>query len=126
RAARNVRGRVLMYADVVTESMRRAISEMNRRREIQAAYNAEHGITPETIVKPVDDLLKRVVEADYFRIPDDRVAEATESYGTTDEVEAEIEALTARMLDRAKALDFEEAAALRDRIAFLKKQIVYG
>ncbi|MBI3447635.1 MAG: excinuclease ABC subunit UvrB [Acidobacteria bacterium] len=127
RAARNVRGRVLMYADRVTESMRKAISEMSRRRDIQAAYNAEHGITPETIVKPIDDLLRRVVEADYFKLPEERaVAEGVETYGSTEELEAEIEALTARMLERAKALDFEEAAELRDRVTFLKRQIVYG
>jgi len=127
RAARNVRGRVLMYADKVTESMRKAMSEMSRRREIQAAYNAEHGITPETIVKPIDDLLRRVVEADYFKLPEERaVAEGVETYGSTEELEAEIEALTARMLEKARALDFEEAAELRDRVAFLKRQIVYG
>jgi len=116
-----------MYADKVTESMRKAMSEMSRRREIQAAYNAEHGITPETIVKPIDDLLRRVVEADYFKLPEERaVAEGVETYGSTEELEAEIEALTARMLEKARALDFEEAAELRDRVAFLKRQIVYG
>jgi len=127
RAARHVRGRVLMYADTVTDSMRRAISEMSRRREIQRAYNTENGITPETIVKPVDDLLSRIVGADYARLPEERtVAEVAETYGTTEDLEAEIEALTGRMIERARALDFEEAAALRDRIAFLKRQIVYG
>jgi len=127
RAARNVRGRVLMYADTTTESMRRAISEMTRRREIQRAYNEEHGITPETIVKPIDDLLSRIVGADYVKIPDDRASAAVaETFGSEEELEAEIEALRARMIERAKALDFEEAAALRDRIAFLKTQIVYG
>ncbi len=127
RAARNVRGRVLLYADVMTGSLREAIDEMNRRREVQLRYNEEHGITPETIVKPVDDLLSRIVEADYVKLSEEpAVAEVAEKYRSTDELEAEIAALEARMLDRARALEFEEAAALRDRIAFLKRQIVYG
>jgi excinuclease ABC subunit B len=127
RAARNVRGRVLMYADVVTDSMRRALDEMSRRREIQRRYNEEHGITPETIVKPLDDLLSRIVEADYVRLPGKRaVAETAEKYRTVAELEAEIAALEKRMLDHARALEFEEAASLRDRIAFLKSQIIYG
>jgi excinuclease ABC subunit B len=127
RAARNVRGRVLMYADRMTDSLREAIAEMNRRREVQRKYNEEHGITPETISKPVDDLLSRIVGADYLDVPEERsVAEVSETYGSVEELEAEIRALEARMLERAKALEFEEAATLRDRIAFLKKQIVYG
>jgi len=127
RAARNVRGRVVMYADTVTGSMRRAIDEMTRRRGIQQKYNEEHGITPETIVKPVDDLLSRIVGADYGRPPEERaVAEVAERYRSVEELESEIALLTARMLERARALDFEDAASLRDRIAFLKRQIIYG
>ncbi len=127
RAARNVRGRVVMYADTVTGSMRRAIHEMTRRRGIQQKYNEEHGITPETIVKPVDDLLSRIVGADYGRPPEERaVAEVAERYRSVEELESEIALLTARMLERARALDFEDAASLRDRIAFLKRQIIYG
>jgi excinuclease ABC subunit B len=127
RAARNVRGRVLMYADAVTESMRRAIDEMDRRREMQRAYNARHGITPETIVKPIDDLLSRIVEADYVKIPAAaKAAEPAAAYGSVEELEAEIGALETRMLEHARRLEFEEAAQLRDRIAFLKSQILYG
>jgi len=127
RAARNVRGRVLMYADAMTDSMKRAIAEMSRRREIQRKYNADHGITPETIVKPIDDLLTRIVEADYVRLPQEKAAaEVAERYRSVEELESEIAALEKRMLERARALEFEEAAELRDRIAFLKSQIVYG
>jgi excinuclease ABC subunit B len=120
RAARNVRGRVLFYADRSTESMQRAISETQRRREIQAAYNREHGITPESIVKSLDEVLGSVYEADYLKV-DLEVAEAGASYGDRDQLEREIVALREQMKKAAAKLDFERAAELRDRIRFLEK-----
>jgi excinuclease ABC subunit B len=127
RAARNIRGRVILYADRMTDSLKAAVGEMSRRREIQKAYNAAHGITPKTIIKPVDDLLSRISEADYVRVPQEpRAVEVAETYGTVAEVEAEVARLRAKMLECARAMDFEEAATLRDRIVFLSRQIVYG
>jgi excinuclease ABC subunit B len=127
RAARNVKGRVILYADKMTDSLTAAIGEMTRRREIQSAYNEEHGITPASIVKPVDDLLSRISAADYVRLPEESSAlEVAEKFGTVAEIEAEIARLRLRMVRKAEDLEFEEAAALRDRITFLSRQIVYG
>ncbi|HXH27978.1 MAG TPA: excinuclease ABC subunit UvrB [Candidatus Polarisedimenticolia bacterium] len=123
RAARNVRGRVLMYADTVTDSMRRAIDETNRRRARQDAYNREHGITPESIVKAIDDVLGSVYEADYLKVPLE-VAEGGETARSPAEIEAEVARLQGEMHAAAEALRFEEAAALRDRIRYLRKILV--
>ena len=120
RAARNVRGRVLFYADRVTDSMGRALSETHRRRQIQNAYNREHGITPESIIKSLDEVLGSVYEADYLRV-DGEVAETGAKYGGRDELEGEIQALREAMKKAAAKLDFERAAELRDRIRFLEK-----
>jgi excinuclease ABC subunit B len=123
RAARNVNGRVIMYADTVTDSMRRAIDETERRRAKQSAYNREHGITPESIVKAIDDVLGSVYEADYLKVPIE-ADEAAEKGRTPAEIEAEIGALTAQMHEAAAAMRFEEAAALRDRVRYLRKVLV--
>src|SRR5262245_1432334 len=123
RAARNVNGRVIMYADTITDSMRRAIDETERRRTKQSAYNREHGITPETIVKAIDDVLGSVYEADYLKVPIE-ADEAAEKGRTPAEIEAEIGALTGQMHEAAAALRFEEAAALRDRVRYLRKVLV--
>ncbi|HKQ98484.1 MAG TPA: excinuclease ABC subunit UvrB [Candidatus Polarisedimenticolia bacterium] len=120
RAARNVRGTVLMYADRITDSMRIAIDETNRRRARQEAYNQENGITPETILKSIDDVLGSVYEADYLKVPIES-DEGGERGRTRPEIEAEVEALTSQMHAAAAALKFEEAAAARDRIRYLKK-----
>jgi excinuclease ABC subunit B len=123
RAARNVNGRVIMYADVVTQSMRKAIDETERRRARQSAYNREHGITPESIVKAIDDVLGSVYEADYLKVPIE-AEEGVEKGRTPAEIEAEVEALDKQMHAAAEALRFEEAAALRDRIRYLRKVLV--
>ncbi len=120
RAARNVRGRVLFYADRRTDSMERAISETARRREIQKAYNETHGITPESIVKSLDEVLGSVYEADYLKV-DLEVAEGGERYADRSELEREILSLREEMKKAASALEFERAAELRDRIRFLEK-----
>jgi excinuclease ABC subunit B len=118
RAARHVRGKVIMYADRITGSMQAAIVETNRRRRLQLEYNQQNNITPESIIKPIDSTLIRIYEADYHDVP--VVAEEVAPYRTTEELEAEIRKLEAEMNQAAKARDFERAAALRDKIKRLK------
>jgi excinuclease ABC subunit B len=117
RAARNVNGRVIMYADHVTESMRQAIGETGRRRLVQEAYNAEHGITPASIVKAIDEGLTNLYDRDYST---PAVAEERESFMSQDELDSRIEELQAEMRHAAANLDFERAATLRDKIKSLK------
>ena len=123
RAARNVRGTVLMYADKMTDSMRQAIGETERRRLLQAEYNAKNNITPESIVKAIDDVLGSVYEADYLKVPIE-AKEGEEAGKTPAEIESEIERLQKEMRAAAEAMRFEEAAALRDRVKYLKKLLV--
>jgi excinuclease ABC subunit B len=118
RAARNVNGRVIMYADVMTASMRAAISETARRRTRQQAYNEEHGITPTSIVKAIDEVLSSVYERDYGSVP--LVKEHRPAFRTQAELDAHIAALEKEMKASAANLDFERAAALRDRVRALK------
>jgi len=119
RAARHVEGMAILYADKETDSMKTAIGETNRRRALQQAYNQEHNITPESIRKNIGDLLSSVYEADYVGVPE--VAETPEErYRTVEELDKEIRALEKQMRESAKALEFEEAARLRDRIKDLK------
>jgi excinuclease ABC subunit B len=118
RAARNVNGRAIMYADRVTDSMRTAIAETDRRRAIQEAYNAEHGITPASIVKSIDDVLTSVYERDYATVGTS--ADEAGQFKTTGELEAFIAGLQVQMKTAAANLEFEKAAALRDRIKQLK------
>jgi excinuclease ABC subunit B len=117
RAARNVNGRVIMYADTVTDSMRTAISETGRRRALQEAYNQEHGITPQSIIKSIDDVMSSVYERDYLtpaqRGPADR-------FRTQAELDAHIATLQLQMKAAAANLDFEKAAATRDEIKQLR------
>ncbi len=118
RAARNVNGRVIMYADTVTDSMRACISETERRRTLQEAYNAEHGITPQSIVKQIDDVMSSVYERDYMTPEDPR--DGTEQFKTQAELDQYITQLQAQMKAAAANLDFEKAAALRDDIKRLR------
>ncbi|HEX6243044.1 MAG TPA: excinuclease ABC subunit UvrB [Polyangiales bacterium] len=111
RAARNVNGEVIMYADRITQAMELAIGETSRRREKQRLYNEEHGITPRTVVKSLTSLQSAMADRDYVAIPNRR--EAEESDKTPAE---QIELLRSEMLLAAEALDFERAAELRDRI----------
>jgi excinuclease ABC subunit B len=115
RAARNAGGRAIMYADRMTASMQRCIDETNRRREIQIAHNVEHGITPETIQKSVEDIEFTTRVADAREVPA-RVAEPAASY--QDEVNREefVKILEKEMAEAAEALDFERAALLRDQL----------
>ena len=118
RAARNVNGRVIMYADTVTDSMRSAIAETDRRRALQQAYNEEHGITPQSIVKQIDDVMSSVYERDYMTPAIAR--ETSERFRTQAELDAHIAALQAQMKAAAANLDFEKAASLRDDIKRLR------
>jgi excinuclease ABC subunit B len=118
RAARNINGRVIMYADVMTASMRAAINETERRRARQQAYNEEHGITPTSIVKSIEDVLSSIYERDYAAIP--VVKDDTPTFRTQAELDAHIASLDKDMKAAAANLDFERAAALRDRVRALK------
>jgi excinuclease ABC subunit B len=117
RAARNVKGRVIMYADTVTESMRVALEETTRRRALQEAYNEEHGITPASVVKAIDDASLSVYNLDYAT---PSVMEDREAYLSPEELDSRIEELQAQMRQAAANLDFERAATLRDKIKALK------
>jgi len=119
RAARNLHGKAILYADKQTESMRQAIAETNRRRAKQIQYNEENGITPETIVKPVDMVLASIVEADYVTVP----TEAAEDEAVSgDQLEELIQKLENQMREAAKKFEFEKAAQLRDRVKALKEK----
>ena len=118
RAARNVNGQVIMYADVVTKSMRAALEEMDRRRTRQAAFNREHNITPASIVREIDDVLSSVYERDYVTVP--VVRETEEVFATQAELDAHLRSMEADMRAAAANLEFERAAALRDRIHALR------
>ncbi|MBI4745869.1 MAG: excinuclease ABC subunit UvrB [Deltaproteobacteria bacterium] len=118
RAARNVNGKVIMYADVMTMSMKRAIDETNRRRNIQEDYNRKHGITPQTIKKSISDILTSVYEADYFTVP--TVMEKGKEYIPSSEMPKLIAKMEKEMKAAAKNMEFERAAEIRDRIKRLK------
>jgi excinuclease ABC subunit B len=117
RAARNAQGKAILYADRITDSMKRALDETNRRRSIQEVYNRENGITPQTIVKPIEATLLTASEADYFKVPTD--VEDIEDYAP-EHLEATIARLELEMRAAAKRFEFERAAELRDRIKVLK------
>jgi excinuclease ABC subunit B len=120
RAARNVNGRVIMYADTVTASMKAAIGETERRRARQAAYNEEHGITPQSVVREIDEVLSSVYERDYGPAPPLR--EEREVFRTQAELDAHIARLESGMKAAAANLDFERAAALRDELKVLRSR----
>jgi excinuclease ABC subunit B len=116
RAARNVGGRVILYADQITDSMRRAMDETNRRRVKQLAYNQAHGITPRTIEKSVEDIMRATAVADTIRGSESEDLRELMSAVDREGPEALIARLEAEMLDAAKKLEFERAASLRDRV----------
>ena len=130
RAARNAAGRVIFYADEVTESMRKVIMETERRRSAQAKYNAEHGITPTTIRKTVDDILKATTAADAkVRVSEEMsklVKDARRDYMTEWELEEIIGRLEQEMKKAARELEFERAARLRDEIQKLKAELDFS
>ena len=119
RAARNVRGMVILYADGMTDSMNRAIDETGRRRKLQAAFNKTHGITPQTVVKSLGSPLVKIYEADYHDVP--VAAEKGSRYGSA-ELPRVIRQLKKEMKQAAEQLEFEKAAELRDRIRDLEQR----
>jgi excinuclease ABC subunit B len=124
RAARNVHGRAILYADVLTESMKRAIRETDRRRALQQAYNEANNITPQTIIKAIDMSLVAVAEADYFTVPLETAA-APEMELTPEQRDALIIELELKMREAAKVFEFEKAAQFRDRMRALKASNIY-
>ncbi|MBW2616191.1 MAG: excinuclease ABC subunit UvrB [Deltaproteobacteria bacterium] len=120
RAARNISGTVVLFADKTTGSMKKAIDESKRRRLIQLEYNRIHNITPASIKKSIDDILGSVYEADYVTVP--AIADEEGQYVTAERIDEMIKDLTEKMKDAAGKLEFEEAALLRDRIKELEKR----
>ena len=123
RAARNVNGKAILYADVMTDSMRTAIGETERRRRIQTEYNEANNITPQSIIKPIDMSLVAIAEADYVTVP----LEPEQDEETLPPAQAErlIGELEQKMRDAARKFEFEKAAQLRDRIKALKSKVLY-
>ncbi|MEJ2182428.1 MAG: excinuclease ABC subunit UvrB [Nitrospirota bacterium] len=121
RAARNVNGKVILYADTVTGSMERALKETARRRAIQARYNGEMGITPETIKSNIKNVLSSIYESDYWTVP--AAEEEPAAYAADEET---LRKLEAEMKEAAEKLEFERAALIRDRIKEIKKRILQG
>jgi excinuclease ABC subunit B len=118
RCARNLNGRAILYADNLTDSMQRALDETNRRRAIQHAYNEENGITPQSIIRPVEMSLAKIVEADYVDVAE--AAEGIPEFKSQEELDAYIARLENDMREAAKRFEFERAAKLRDTIKELR------
>lgn len=129
RTARNVNGKVIMYADIITDSMRKMITETNRRRKLQKQYNEEHNISPKTIYKSVEEILSSTSIADVRKKEEkeifafSNVAEPVIKYMSNDQKKDLIEQLTEQMYQAAKDLEFERAASIRDEISRLKKMV---
>jgi excinuclease ABC subunit B len=120
RAARNVGGQVILYGDKTTTSMEAAKEETDRRRAIQAEFNREHGITPETITKQITNILGSVYEADYYTVP--AVREDQAEYIPPDEIPRIVKALKKEMKEASEQLDFERAAEIRDKIKSISEE----
>jgi excinuclease ABC subunit B len=125
RAARNLAGRAILYADKMTDSMRRAIDETDRRRVIQEAYNVEHNITPESILRPIDMSLAKILKAEYADMTEQD--ETTPEFSSQQELDAFAGKLENEMREAAKKFEFEKAAKLRDRVKELRtKEFLFG
>ncbi len=126
RAARNVEGRAILYADKMTDSMQRAIDETNRRREVQRAYNEEHGITPQSILSKLDNSLAAILKAEYGD-PLEEAAEGMPEFVSQADLDKYLEGMEAQMREAAKKFEFEKAAKLRDTIRDLRsKEFLFG
>jgi len=124
RAARNVNGRAILYADVVTDSMRHAMGETDRRRQVQEAYNTANGITPASIIKNIDDVLASVYERDYVTVP--KAPDERDRFTTRAALEAHLAQLDRDMRAAAANLEFEKAAQIRDRLRRLRNPDLVG
>ena len=126
RAARNVEGRAILYGDKITDSMRRAIDETDRRREIQRAYNTEHGITPQSILSKLENSLAAILKAEYGD-PLEEAAEGMPEFVSQEELDKYLAGMEAEMREAAKKFEFEKAARLRDTIKDLRaKEFLFG
>jgi len=119
RTARNVAGRVIMYGETTTDSMQRAINETNRRRKLQEEFNRQHGITPASIKKSIQDIVGSIFESDYVTVS--IAAEDGQEYISRDDIPKQVKKLQKEMREAAKELEFERAAELRDEINRLEK-----
>jgi excinuclease ABC subunit B len=119
RCARNLNGRAVLYADRMTDSMQKAMNETDRRRAIQEAYNVANGITPQSIVRPLEMSLARIVEADYADFTTSEI-DGIPDFKSQEELDAFIAKMETDMRETAKRFEFEKAAKLRDRIKELR------
>jgi excinuclease ABC subunit B len=119
RCARNLNGRAILYADRMTDSMKKAMGETDRRRAIQEAYNEANGITPESIVRPLEMSLARIIEADYTDLTGGEV-EGIPEFKSQEDLDAYVRKLESDMREAAKRFEFEKAAKLRDTIKELR------
>jgi len=120
RAARHLNGTAILYADTITDSIKRAIAETDRRRTKQVAYNERHSITPKSIIKRIKDLIDGVYDPEQMQVAQE---EARYEAMSEKQIAREIKAIEKKMLAHAKNLEFEEAAAARDRLTELKKRV---
>ena len=118
RAARHVNGRAILYADRITDSMRQAMDETSRRREVQRAYNEEHGITPTSIIRATDMSLAQILKADYADLTEED--DAMPEFKSQEELDIHIGKLESDMREAAKKFEFEKAARLRDTVKELR------
>jgi excinuclease ABC subunit B len=126
RAARHVQGKSILYADRVTDSMRRAIDETDRRRTVQKAYNEENGITPQSVISKIDMGLAQILKSEYGEVIEEATAEMPE-FNSQEELDGFITKLEAEMREAAKKFEFEKAAKLRDSIKELRdKEFLFG
>jgi excinuclease ABC subunit B len=121
RAARNIEGKVLLYADKETLSIKKVVEETRRRRVLQAAYNKKNGITPVTIKKQIREILSTVYEADYYTVP--VAAEKEEAYLPPEGIPRKIVDLENAMLEHAKNYEYEKATELRDQLRVLRERL---
>ena len=127
RASRHVEGRAILYADRITDSMRRAMDETDRRRTIQRAYNEEHGITPQSIISPVEMGLAAILKAEYGDVAEEETAGMPEGFATQADLDSYIAGQEAEMREAARKFEFERAARLRDSIKELReKEFLFG
>jgi excinuclease ABC subunit B len=127
RASRHIEGRAILYADRVTDSMRRAIDETDRRRRIQRAFNEENGITPQSIISPVEMGLAAILKAEYGDVAEEETAGLPEGFATQAELDGYIAKLETEMREAARKFEFERAAKLRDSIKDLReKEFLFG
>jgi excinuclease ABC subunit B len=126
RAARHLEGRAILYADKITDSMRRAMDETDRRRTIQRAYNEEHGITPQSIINTMDMGLAQILKTEYGDVEVEEAAGLPE-FASQTELDSYIGKMETEMREAAKKFEFEKAARLRDSIKELKeKEFLFG